>query len=48
MKCIGFGLGDMAEKLPAGTSLDLAVEPILNAFNGRTSVELEIKDLRLI
>jgi hypothetical protein len=27
--------------------VDLAVEPTLNEFNGRTSVELEVKDLQL-
>lgn len=48
MKCIGFGLGEMAPRLPVGTSLDIAVEPILNEYNGRVSVELEIKDLRLL
>jgi single-stranded-DNA-specific exonuclease len=48
MRCIGFGLGDQAPNLPVGTGLDLAVEPIINQFNGRTSVELEIRDLRLL
>jgi hypothetical protein len=29
-----------------GRRVDLAVEPILNEFNGRSNVELEVKDLR--
>ena len=29
-----------------GTTVDLAFEPILNEYNGRTSVELEVKDLQ--
>jgi single-stranded-DNA-specific exonuclease len=48
MRCIGFNLGDQAPRLTVGTAIDLAVEPIINQFNGRTSVELEIRDLRLL
>jgi single-stranded-DNA-specific exonuclease len=48
MKCIAFNQGELAERLTPGTRLDLAVEPIINEFNGRQSVELEIKDLRLL
>ncbi len=47
MKCIAFGQGDLAEKLEPGRVIDIAVEPCLNEYNGRTSVELEVKDLRL-
>ena len=38
--------GELFEKLQPGVTLDLAVEPQLNAFNGRVSVELEVKDLQ--
>lgn len=48
MKCIAFNQGELADQLTPGTRLDLAVEPIINEFNGRQSVELEIKDLRLL
>lgn len=48
MKCIAFGYGELCDRLPAGTQIDLAVEPALNEFNGRTNVELEVKDLRLL
>jgi len=48
MKCIAFGQGDLAEKLPPGTAIDIAVEPSLNEYNGRTSVELEVKDLQVV
>jgi single-stranded-DNA-specific exonuclease len=48
MKCIAFGLGSMSESLPVGTKVDLAVEPTINEFNGRKSVELMVKDLRMV
>jgi single-stranded-DNA-specific exonuclease len=48
LKCIAFGFGGMADQLPIGTKLELAVEPIINEYNGRTSVELGVKDLRIV
>jgi single-stranded-DNA-specific exonuclease len=45
MKCIAFGHGDLLERLTPGTTIDLAVDPCLNEFNGRTNVELQIKDI---
>ncbi|HWE02539.1 MAG TPA: single-stranded-DNA-specific exonuclease RecJ [Tepidisphaeraceae bacterium] len=45
IKCIAFGFGDEIGRLKQGVILDLAVEPTLNEFNGRTSVELEVKDM---
>jgi single-stranded-DNA-specific exonuclease len=45
MKCIAFGAGSMCDQLREGMSLDLAAEPQMNEFNGRTSVELAVKDL---
>ena len=35
------------DELKPGVTLDLAVEPTLNEFNGRTNVELEVKDIQL-
>jgi single-stranded-DNA-specific exonuclease len=46
MKCIAFGQGDWTDRLSTGMALDLAAEPQLNDFNGRVSVELQVKDLR--
>ncbi len=45
MKCIAFGYGSMFDQLGAGARIDLAVEPVINEFNGRSNVELEVKDL---
>jgi single-stranded-DNA-specific exonuclease len=47
MKGIAFGLGRLSDTLKPGTQIDLAVEPTLNDFNGRVSVELMVKDLRV-
>ena len=46
LKCIAFNWGEMESKLTMGTVVDLAVEPLLNEFNGYINVELEIKDLQ--
>ncbi len=48
MKCIAFGLGAMFDKLKTGMNIDIAVEPQINEFNGRSSVELAVKDLQLV
>ena len=31
-----------------GTTIDLAVEPTINEFNGRSNVELEVRDISLL
>ncbi len=48
MKCIAFNYGKMFDQLTSGAMIDLAVEPTLNEYMGRRSVELEVKDLQLI
>ena len=49
MKCIAFGLGkcEIMEQLVAGTRIDLAVVPSINEWEGRVSVELEVRDVRM-
>jgi single-stranded-DNA-specific exonuclease len=47
MKCIAFNFGGMIDQLRTGTLIDLAVEPTINEYMGRSSVELEVKDLRI-
>ena len=47
MKCIAFNLGGMIDQLRTGTVIDVAVEPQINEYMGRSSVELEVKDLQL-
>lgn len=45
MKCVGFGMGALAERLATGTQVDLAVEPMVNEFRGYRSVELQVRDV---
>ena len=47
MKGIAFNAGVWADKLEAGSVVDIAVEPTINDYMGRQSIEVEIKDLRL-
>lgn len=47
MKGIAFKFGKMAGELRRGRRIDIAVEPQLNTFNGRTSVEVQVLDIRL-
>lgn len=45
MRAVGFGMGDLADRLVGVTSVNVAAEPTLNTFNGRTNVELLLKDV---
>jgi single-stranded-DNA-specific exonuclease len=45
LKCIAFGYAPLDAKLAPGTTIDLAVEPTINEFNGRSNVELEVRDV---
>jgi single-stranded-DNA-specific exonuclease len=46
MKCIAFGHGELIDRLAPGTTVDLAVQPCINEFNGSKNVELEIRDVQ--
>ncbi len=46
IRAVGFGMGDLADYLVGVNSIDVAAEPVLNSFNGRTSVELKLLDVR--
>ena len=47
MKCIAFNHAHRIDELTAGTTIDLAVEPTVNEYNGNVSVELQVKDVRV-
>lgn len=50
IKGIAFGLGApgrIGERLARGMRLDVAMKPTLNEWNGRTSVEVQVRDVRL-
>jgi len=44
IRAVGFGMGDLADQLIGVNTLDVAGEPVLNTFQGRTTVELKLKD----
>jgi single-stranded-DNA-specific exonuclease len=46
LKGIAFNKGDWADHLRPGQKIDIAVEPVLNEWNGRVSVEVQVKDIR--
>jgi hypothetical protein len=45
-RCIAFSQPELAEKLRPGMKVDLAAEPVINEYQGRQSIELEVKDVR--
>jgi single-stranded-DNA-specific exonuclease len=45
MRVIGFGMGDLADQLVGVTKVDIAGEPIINNYNGNTTVEFKLCDL---
>ncbi len=48
MKAIVFNGSRWFDELQQGKTVDLAVEPTINEFNGRVSVELDVKDLKIV
>ena len=44
-RCIGFKLGAFEPQLPVGSELNLVVEPRINHWQGRQSVDLQIIDI---
>ena len=46
IRAVGFGFGDLVETLAGVATVDVAATPTLNTFNGRTSVELHLKDIQ--
>ncbi len=47
MRCVGFGMGDLVDKLAGINTVDIAGEPTLNHFNGRTNVEMHLRDVTI-
>jgi single-stranded-DNA-specific exonuclease len=46
VRAVGFRMGDLADLLAGVSRVDVAGEPALNSFNGRTQVELVLRDVR--
>ncbi len=47
IKGIGFGFGKLAPEIRVGSVIDVAGEPTINEYNGRVSVEVQVKDLSI-
>jgi single-stranded-DNA-specific exonuclease len=45
IRAVGFNMGSLVDSLVGVTDVDVAATPTLNTFNGRTSVELHLKDV---
>jgi len=45
MRAVGFGMGDLADTLEGVRTIDVAGTPGINSFQGRTSVEISLKDV---
>jgi len=46
-KTIAFGRGDQADRLNNASSFSLAYTPKMNFFNGRSNIELEVRDIQI-
>ena len=46
VNAIAFGMGDLADQLPAGVELDVAFEPGINTWQGRSTVQMQVKDVK--
>ncbi len=44
IRCVGFGMGDLADELIGTDTIDIVGEPVLNRYNGMMSVEMHLRD----
>ena len=45
MRAVGFGFGDAADELTqTNRPIDIAYKPVINAFRGRRTVEMQMVD----
>ncbi len=47
LACIGFGYGELAATLSVGQEIDIAFEAAINEYNGRSSVQLVLRDVQM-
>ncbi len=45
LRCVGFRMGDLADSLAGVNTVDVAGQPVLSRFRGRTSVEMHLSDV---
>jgi len=47
-RAVAFGKGDMADALDRARTLDIAYVPRINRYRGRESIELDIRDIKIV
>ncbi len=47
VKCVGWGLGDLADRLTTASRIDLLYTPEIDTYNGQEALQLNIVSLRL-
>lgn len=47
LSCIGFGLGSYYDKIRNGEAFDIVYQIVENQWNGKTSIQLNIKDIKI-
>jgi len=45
LRAVGFGMGNLADLMVGVNTVDVVGQPMLNTFNGRTSVEFKLTDI---
>ena len=46
LRCVGFGMGELAEQLAGITTVDIVGAPVINRYNSRTNVEMHLSDVK--
>jgi len=46
LRAVGFSMGDLPDHLVGVNTVDVAGEPSLNTYNGRTTVQLQLRDVK--
>ena len=46
LRCIGFGMGKLEKKLLESEFFDVAYRPNINTYNGNSSVQLVLNDIK--
>ena len=47
MRAVGFGMGKLEKKFADADHFDVVFEPVINHFNGNSTVEMMLKDIRI-
>ena len=48
LSCIAFRMGEYIDELSPGTLIDVAFTPEINTYNGRRSVQLRVRDIKIV